>query len=68
MKELISIPILLLSLEISLNNACFYEEKQTPRYILLQFWIAKLKYFLFLSLDSFMGETSESYPDKDESK
>ena len=67
-KGFISIPLLVLSFAISLNKLYFSVEKQTPRYILSLSCTEKLKCFLFLSLESFNGETSERYPDKDVSK
>ena len=40
--------VLLSPLGISLNNTCFSEEKETPQYMLLSFWVAKLKYSFFI--------------------
>ena len=49
LKCFISIPLLVLSFAISLNQLYFYAEKQTPRYILPLCCTEKLKYFVFLS-------------------
>ena len=51
----------------SINNWCFSREKHT-RCSALSFYLEKLKYFLFLSADTFIKSPSESYPDTDKSK
>ena len=48
---------------ISLNSRCFSGEKQTPQCSVSSFCIEKLKYLPFLSFDTFIGVTSEKYPD-----
>ena len=66
-KRLISIPEWELSFMMSLNSRCFSREKQTPRFSVLSFGFEKLKY-LFLSLNAFIGVTSERYPGTETSK
>ena len=61
-KHLISIPLLVLTFAIPLNKLYFSVEKQTPWYILSSSRTEKLKYFLFLSLESF---NEERYPNKE---